>query len=122
MGLPWVRLDTAFASNPKMLAVLAEKDGHRAAFVWLCGLAYSGAHGTDGFIPAEALSFVHARRQDVDRLVRHRLLVEQPGGWMINGWSDKQESNVETQDRRKRAQAAAQARWDKNGTRDAHQT
>lgn len=116
MPLPWVRLDTAFPYNPKLLAMLAEKDGHRAGFIWCCSLAYCGAHGTDGFISREALPFVHARPIDAQRLVRHGLWREQPGGWLINGWNEFQESNAETQARRARAQAAAQARWGSNGT------
>lgn len=112
MPLPWVRLDTAFPYNPKLLAMLGEKDGHRAAFVYLCGLSYSGAHGTDGFIPREALSFCHGRSNDAVTLVSHGFWWEQPGGWLINGWDEFQESNEDTQRRRVRAQAGAAARWE----------
>src|ERR1039458_10800716 len=50
MPLPWVRLDTAFPMNQKLNAMLRCKDGHRAAFVYLCGLSVSGGQGSDGFI------------------------------------------------------------------------
>jgi|SRR5215469_12549018 len=112
MPLPWVRLDTSFPSNPKLLAMLTEKDGHRAAFVYLCALGYSGAHGTDGFIPREALLHIHGRTSDTERLVRHGFWWPQPGGWLIHGWDEFQESNDETKQRRARAQAGAAARWD----------
>lgn len=112
MSLPWVRLDTAFAWNPKVLVLVGEKDGHRAAFLYVCGLAYSGAHGTDGWIPEDALGFIHGRSADASALVKVGLWIDQPGGWVINGWDEKQESNDETKQRRVRAQAAAQARWD----------
>lgn len=112
MPLPWVRLDTSFASNPKLLAMVAEKEGHRAGLVYLCGLGYSGAHGTDGFIPREALVFIHGRMADADRLVRHGFWWVQPGGWLINDWDEFQESSSESQERRARAQAAAMARWE----------
>lgn len=111
MGLPWVRLDTQFSSNPKLLALLAEPNGYRAAFGYLCSLAYSGGQGTDGFVPVEALPFIHLRRTDAQRLVEHRLWITQPGGWLINGWDEKQESTEETKQRRVRAQAGAAARW-----------
>jgi hypothetical protein len=110
--LPWVRLDTAFPYNPKLLAMLAEKDGHRAGLVYLCSLSYSGAHGTDGFITREALPFVHGRPADAERLVRHGFWRVQPGGWLIHGWEGFQETTAETQERRRRAQAGAAARWD----------
>lgn len=114
MALPWVRLDTAFPRNPKLLAMLAEKDGYRAAVVYLCGLAYAGEQGTDGFITREALPHLHGRVADAHRLAAHRFWIEQPGGWLINGWAEFQQSSDEAQVRRKRAQAAAAARW---GTR-----
>lgn len=122
MPLPWVRLDTAFPSNPKLLAMVAEKDGHRAGLVYVCSLGYCGAHGTDGFIPREALPFIHARPADAARLVRHGFWHEQPGGWLVNGWDEFQESSTETQERRRKAQMAAQIRWAKakaNGRGDS---
>ena len=112
MPLPWVRLDTAFPYNPKLLAMATEKDGHRAGLVYVCSLAYSGAHGTDGFIPNEALPFIHGRAVDAERLVRNGFWRPQPGGWLINGWTEFQETNAETQERRKRAQDAAHKRWE----------
>ena len=112
MPLPWVRLDTSFASNPKLLAMLLEKDGHRAAFVYLCSLGYSGAHGTDGFLIHECLPFIHGRQADAERLVRHGFWRVQPGGWLIHGWDEFQESTPETKARRARAQAGAMARWE----------
>lgn len=111
MAVQWVRLDTAFASHPKVLALLREREGHRAGFVYLCALAYVGAQGTDGFVPQEALPFVHGRKSDAQRLVDCGLWSDQPGGWTIHGWMEKQESTEETQQRRVRAQAGAQARW-----------
>jgi hypothetical protein len=111
MGLPWVRLDTTFPRNPKLLALLAEKDGYRAALAYICMLAYSGEQGTDGWIPREALPFVHARNADVTRLVTAKMLYPQAGGWLIHGWNEFQESSDETKQRRIRAQSAAAARW-----------
>lgn len=115
MALPWVRLDTAFPSNPKLLAMLAEKDGHRAAVVYVCGLAWSGSHGTAGFITDEALPFIHARLTDAERLVRHGFWQREHGGWLVNGWEEFQGAGEEEQARRDKARKAAKARWDKRG-------
>lgn len=113
MALPWIRLDTHFASNPKLLALISERDGYRAAFAWVCSLAYAGRHGTDGYIPEAALPFIHARRVDANRLVAHGLWIPAPGGWEINSWAEFQLSNEETQKRREKAQRAALIRWGK---------
>lgn len=112
MALPWVRLDTQFASNPKILELISDKK-YRAAFAWTCSLGYSGAHGTDGFLPSTCLPFVHATKGDAADLVRSRLWLECPGGWEINGWTEFQESSEVAALRKKRAQEAARARWDK---------
>lgn len=108
MGLPWVRLDVGFARNPKLLAVLSEREGYRAAFAWLCSLAYSGEQGTDGYIPAYALGHIHARPRDAALLAEHRLWHAVPGGggWIIHGWAEFQQSDAETQ---ARARAASKA-------------
>lgn len=119
MGLPWIRLDTAMPDNPKILGLLGERDGHRAAFVWVCCLAYAGKHGTDGFIPAGAAPFVHGRRADFARLVEVSALEVVPGGWSIHGWTEFQETSDETQKRRERAQHAAAVRWSKSEVRSA---
>jgi hypothetical protein len=111
MPLPWVRLDTAFPMNHKLLAMLSRKDGHRAALVYLCGLSVSGGQGTDGFISAESLPWCHGRRADAELLVEFGFWVPRPGGWDINGWAEHQPSSEENQIRRKRAQALAENRW-----------
>lgn len=111
MPLPWVRLDTAFPYNQKLLAMLSRKDGHRAAFVYICGLSVSGGQGSDGFLSAESLPFTHGRKADAALLVEFGFWVPRPGGWVINGWEEFQQSTEETQVRRKRAQAAAAMRW-----------
>lgn len=113
MGLPWIRLDTAMPDNPKLLGLLTEKDGHRAAFVWVCCLAYSGKHETAGFIPREAASRVNGRSADMARLVTHELLTERAGGWLLNGWDEFQLNDDAAQKRRDKAMKASAARWSK---------
>ena len=113
MGLPWVRLDTSMPDNPKLLGLLTEKEGHRAAFVWVCCLAYAGKHGTDGFIPREAAPRCNGRTADFRLLASHDLLVEDAGGWLIKSWDEFQISDADAQKRRERAQFAARKRWSK---------
>ncbi len=79
MGLPWVRLDTQLASNPKVLE-LVDNRRHKAAFAYVCGLGYSGVHGTDGYLPSNCLPFIHATRTDAQHLVEVGLWVPAPGG------------------------------------------
>lgn len=111
MTLPWVRLDTSMPDNPKILALLETKNGHRAAFIYVCGLAYSGKHGTDGLLPSACLPRLNARRSDAELLVAHHFWVPVMDGWEINDWAEFQLSNDETRARRSKAQKAANIRW-----------
>lgn len=111
MALQWVRLDTSFPRNHKLLALLGAREGHRAGLVYICGLAYAGEQGTDGFIPREALAQIHGRTQEAKRLVETGLWHADPGGWLINDWTEYQPSNEETEMRSKKARSAAMARW-----------
>lgn len=111
MGLPWIRLDTSMPDNPKVCMLLASKNGHRAAFVYVCGLAYSGKHGTDGLLPTSCLSRINGQNADAELLVAHHFWQPVMGGWEINSWSEFQVSSDETRARRTRAQKAANIRW-----------
>lgn len=110
MALPWVRLDTAFPMNPKVLGLAADRHWQGIAS-YVCGLAYSGGQGTDGFLPASSLPFVHGTTRTAEQLEGAGLWVPGLGGWTINGWAEFQPSTSEHEDRRKRAQAAAYSRW-----------
>ena len=115
MGLPWVRLDTGWPTNPKvaMLVGLGNR-GKAAAYAYAAGLCYSGHHGLDGFIPRYALPLVNISPKDVELLVEFELWhVDGDGGWRINDWGEYQESNEETQKRSEKAKKAAQIRWSK---------
>lgn len=114
MGLPWVRLDTQWPTNPKFL-MLVEDKRWRAICVYMAGLGYAGVHGTDGFLPAVALPILHATKREAAELVEVHLWVPAQGGWDINGWAEFQPTAAEAQTRRDKAKKAAQARWAKRG-------
>ena len=110
MALPWVRLDTQFGHNPKVLGLIEAK-AHAALVAYVCGLGYSGAQGTDGYIPTAALPFIHATRRHAQQLVAAGLWHETVGGWQVNDWDEYQRSSMDAVERRERAQRAALARW-----------
>ena len=110
MPLPWVRLDTQWPHNPKFL-MLAEDKKWRAGCVYMGALAYSGAHGLDGFMPTAALPTVHGTKTQAADLVAVGLWTPTEGGWLINGWQEFQITNAEYEARRKKSQNAALSRW-----------
>ena len=110
MSLPWVRLDTQFATNPKVLHLIDERN-HVALVAYVCSLGYCGAHGTDGYIPRSALPFIHATKRHAQQLVDVGLWHDTVGGYQINDWEEYQRSSLETMERREKAQRAAMARW-----------
>jgi len=110
MSLPWVRLDANIASNHKMLNLIAGKR-HRAALAYVFGLAYSGGHELDGFIPQASLPFLHATSGDASALVEAGMWEVVDGGWLVNDWSEFQVSSDDSRKRREKAQNAAVKRW-----------
>lgn len=119
MGLLWVRLDTQIPSNPKVLELVARKQ-HPAAFAYVCSLAYSGMHGTDGYIPETALPFIHATKAIANQLVAVGLWVPAPGGWVVHGWDEFQISDEAARKRRERAQKGGLARASKAAMKGLH--
>jgi hypothetical protein len=91
VSLPWVRLDSNIASHDKILHVLDEKNGVRAAWMYVCSMGYSGGHGTDGHVPFKALPFIHGTKALGDLLVKHGLFEPDPKGWRIRNWAQRQE-------------------------------
>ena len=112
MGLPWVRFDTAWARNPKVMD-LAYRKCWQSLVVYCAGLGYSGEQGLDGFIPESALPFIHGTPKQAQDLVAASLWIPTPGGWDINDWREYQPSTAETEARSQRAKAAAETRWAK---------
>ena len=83
-GVQWVRLDTQFAGNPKLLA-LTQGGRWRSAFVYVASLAYAGGQGTDGYIPEAALSLIQANRSNAVDLVKAGLWEQDVHGWRTIG-------------------------------------
>lgn len=110
MGLQWVRLDTQFFSNPKVLE-LTSTARWRTVAVYLASLTYAGTHGTDGYIPETALPFIHATKQNAIDLVKLDLWHQDIHGWRINDWSEYQVCDDAAVIRSDKARRAALARW-----------
>jgi hypothetical protein len=110
MGLPWVRLDSTFPHNYKILD-LVDSRKHRAINVYVFGLAYCGHQETDGHIPYKVLRSIHGTQRDADDLVEAGLWERNGEGWIVHDWGNYQAS-TEYRTSRKRAVCA---RWMKEG-------
>jgi len=89
MGHQWIRLDVNLPTHDKMLRLLINNH-HRAAFAYVCSLAWSGGNETNGKIPSYALTMIHARPTDADALVDVGLWAVTDDGWEIHNWADRQ--------------------------------
>jgi hypothetical protein len=110
MTLQWVRLETSLPDHPKVLALIEGKK-HKSVMVYVLGLAWCGRHELDGFIPKSALKFIHASQKDAENLCLVGLWRPTDMGYEINGWGEFQPTSTERKDAKKRAVAAAYARW-----------
>lgn len=100
MSLPWVRLDSNIYTHDKTLAVLGERDGHRAMLLYVFSLAYAGGHATDGFIPRAAIGVLNGTQKQAVMLVEARLWEHAEGGYRIHNWEHRQELTVMTEAKR----------------------
>ena len=91
MGLPWVRVDSTFPANAKVLQLIDNKK-HRAINLYTFGLAWSGHQATGGVIPQYALRMIHGTALDAETLTNVGLWEAYDNGWKIHDWADYQPS------------------------------
>ena len=96
MGLPWVRLDANIATHDKVLALLSDPSTKKwqAFSSYVCGLAWSGGQGTDGFVPRTALPMIHGTSATARLLEKYGLWDEGRVGWNIRNWDKRQASSA----------------------------
>ena len=111
--LSWVRVDSALASNHKVLQLLTERGGDHALCVYIFALGYCARQGLDGFIPEIALGLIHGKKRDSDLLVKVGMWRAAQGGFQIHDYAEFQPSGAEVRARSDRARDAAAARWAK---------
>ena len=109
MPLPWVRLDSSFATHDKVLRLVTEHGdrGRAAGFVYACALGYCGLHGTDGLVSFAALPFVHGRKRDAELLVEVTLWRPDPSVWQVTNYAMRQEQSSVTVAKKHAAVTAA---------------
>lgn len=109
-GMTWVRLESAFWCNPKVLQ-LKHLNKYRAISAYVGGLGYSGQQGLDGFIPDRALTLIDCGPRDATALVEVGMWHPIDGGYEINDWHDYQPTAEKVQQRRAAAKRNVEARW-----------
>ena len=114
MILPWVRLDTNFPDNPKILRLI-KNSGKGSGFTYLCSLAYSGRHQTDGLIPEAALPSIHATKRDIKAIVEAGLWVKTDDGFLIPDWAEYQPTKATIEARSKINRENIKRRYSKGG-------
>jgi hypothetical protein len=127
--MDWFKLKADFYRDPALRAADREVRGARDLF--LNGLGYCTEQETRGHLPDHALSTldVPSPAKKVAALVRHGLLVPEPGGWAYRSW-DRHQSEMDGLIRRRNAdrhRKRDQRRRDREGqsadqSRDCHVT
>jgi hypothetical protein len=109
MALSWVRLDANIASHDKILNLLADPSAQKwqAASVYMFALGWSGAHGTDGFVPRNALGMVHGNPKIARLLEKYRLWTEATAGWEIVNFGERQQLSLVTEGKKAAQRAGA---------------
>jgi len=92
--MSWLKIDDQIATHPKIL-----KAGPSASWLWICSIAYSSNHFTDGFISDAALGHLgipkHVLKQLVSRLLKQALWERVKGGFQVHDYLQHNPSAVE---------------------------
>ena len=116
-GLPWVRIDSDLAQNPKVADLAAEhgQRGLAAAFVFVCSIGHCAAHNTDGEIRKAMFPFIHGTPALARLLVDVGLWEVAEKGWRVAKYAEHQPTaesrEAAAQRRSDAARTAANARW-----------
>lgn len=81
----WFKVDDQLATHPK-----AMRAGLAAMGLWVRAGSWSAQHGTDGRIPAYALSALGSTQKHADSLVKAGLWTTDTDGWQFSDWLDYQ--------------------------------
>ena len=106
-------MDSALASNHKVLELLGQRGGDHALCVYIFALGHSARQGLDGFIPEIALGLIHGKKRDSELLVQVGMWRQVQGGFDVPDWAEYQPSGEESKARSDKARKAAAARWAK---------
>lgn len=104
--MPWVYLDDHFPDHPKVAAA-----GGDAAWLFVCGLAYSKRYATDGAIPRNQVARLTDRKNPLKlagTLVTVGLWETADDGFQVHDYSDW---NRPAESRSEAGRKAAEARW-----------
>ncbi len=111
-GLKWIRFDTTFPDNAKIMD-LVDRNQHRVIVAHVSMMCHVGKTGTDGYFPEGAFRRYAITKKDAYAAADSGLWVPAAGGFAINDWEEYQPSGMDEQKRRERAQKGAAARWAK---------
>lgn len=111
----WVYLDDKFTEHPKIVAA-----GGDAAWLFICGLAYTNRNGMDGVIPKLMVSRLSDRKNVkklAENLLRVHLWHDMGDHYLIHDYDRWNEQSIQ---RTLKAKHAAQTRWNnRNGDAQA---
>lgn len=110
MALQWIRLETNYPGNLKVLELVSSKKWQAIA-VFTFGLAYCGAQEKGGFIPKTALKLIHGTPKTARELVEVGLWEEAPSGWVIPKFESYGPTHEPKLSPSERGKKAANARW-----------
>lgn len=110
MALQWIRFDTTFPDNPKIMD-LVDRNLHRVVVAHVSMMCHLGKTETDGFFADGALRRYAITKKDATIATESGLWVPAPGGWAINGWAEHNPVDAAAAARSDKARKAAEKRW-----------
>jgi hypothetical protein len=116
-GLQWIRLDTTFPDNPKIMD-LVDNNQYRTVVAHVSMMCHIGKIGSDGYFAEGALRRYGISKKDAYTAVEAGLWIPARGaGFEINDWAGHNPIDAAAEARSEKARRAAEARWRKQNGR-----
>ena len=109
-GLQWIRLDTSFPENAKIIE-LVDTNQHRVVVGHISMMCHVGKTGTDGFFPEGALRRYAITKKDAYAACDVGLWVPASRGYEIHDWDGYNVADDAARKRSEKARNAANVRW-----------
>lgn len=111
MALQWIRLDTSFPDNAKIMD-LVDQNQHRVVVAHVSMMCHIGKTETNGYFSEGALRRYAITKRDASVATESGLWVPAQNGYEINGWAEYNPVDGAAEARSEKAKKAARKRWD----------
>lgn len=98
--MTWFRVDDSFSDHPKVVFLLEKRGGLRAIGLWTLAGSWTAKQERDGYVPSMMIRRLGATLSEAEALVAVGLWETVEGGYLFQGWEERNPLKTTLEDRR----------------------